>query len=723
MPMIVSSLKVPRESENTPEQTAQLLTSLARSTKLPGMLGRLTGNEPQVISLEVALVQGQILFSVVHPVSLTSFIHSQFLATYPDVIISQVPDYLSSWQATLPAVSLQKLQFASYFPLRDYADYKEVDPMLPMLGVLSKAGEQDHILIQFLITPGAAKIQKQAYAYLHPSSKMGSDGKPIKEIPPEGKKLIEDKLSQPLVGVSIRFAASRPDLLNDLQGAISVLNRPDGNSLVPNGLFPWQKSKLWDCIKYRLPFSGLNVRQTTLNVMELSSLWHLPGVYTKIPNVAWATSSSFSEAPENLPVHSKLENDDSNFNINFFAKTNFKNEERIFGLQLEDRLRHFYILGKSGTGKSTLLENMAIDDFKKGRGVAFIDAHGDSAENLLNYIPKNRINDVVYFNPSDREYPVNINILETTSPDQAELVTSGIVAIFHKLYGHSWGPRLEYILRNTVLTLTQIPGSTLPDVVRVLTDEKFRKSLYPKISNKQLLLFWQNEFDRLEEKSRLEYVSPILNKVGQFVNSPLIHNLISHPKSTVSVEDVLNSGKILIANLSQGKLGEDNAALLGAMFITKVQLAAMSRVDIPKEDRKDFFLYVDEFQNFATESFIKILSEARKYRLGLILANQYIAQIPEDIQMAIFGNAGTIACFVVGAQDAEVMEKVFGGKFSKDALVSLQKHQIVLKMLISNTISLPFLATTLPPLKSTNQGKDKVIAISRERWARKVKTN
>ena len=719
----VLSVRVPRESDNTPEQTAQLLASLARATRAPGLIGRLSGETAIHLALEITLVDGQVTFAVVHPDFLSTFVQSQVLATYPDVVMDPRDDYLAAWRAAPPYMTLVRQQYAAYFPLRDYADYKEVDPMLPLLGVLSKAAADDRLLIQFVLSPASAKVQKQAYRYLHPKPRYDDSGRTIKEVPPEGKKLIEDKLSQPLVGVSVRFAATRSELLHDLRGAVSVLNRPDGNSLIAAGLLPWQKSKLWDCIRYRLPFTALNIPPVTLNVMELSSLWHLPGVYTKIPNVAWAPSASLVEAPSDLPIHQKetdnLQLTTANQDINFFAKTTFRNQETIFGLKLEDRLRHVYILGKSGTGKSTLLENMAVDDFKKGRGVAFIDPHGDAAENLLNYIPKDRINDVVYFNPADREYPISLNILETTHPDQAELVTSGIVAIFHKLYGHSWGPRLEYILRNTVLTLTQIPGSTLPDVVKVLTDAKFRKSLYPKVISPQLLGFWQNEFDGLEEKTRLEHISPILNKVGQFVNSPLIHDLISHPRSTVNLSDILNSGKILIANLSQGKLGEDNSALLGAMLITSLQLSSMTRVDVPESQRREFFLYVDEFQNFATESFIKILSEARKFRLGLILANQYIAQIPEEIQKAIFGNVGTSLCFVLGSEDARVMEAEFGEKFSKEALVSLQKHQVAMKMTVDGAVSQPFLATTLPPLKSTNLNRDKVVAVSRQRYAKK----
>ncbi|TSC86039.1 MAG: hypothetical protein G01um101416_747 [Microgenomates group bacterium Gr01-1014_16] len=726
MNLTVLSLRVPRESENTPEQTAQLLASLAKATA-----------KGIHISLEVTLEAGQITFAAVFPTHLKTFVSSQLLATYPDVIMTEIKDYLQSWKPPVH-LALIRQAYSSYFPLRDYADYKEVDPMLPLLGVFSKAKEGDRILVQFVLTPASTSIQKQAYSYLHPKPSSPED-KPVVE----GKKLIEDKLSQPLVGVSTHLVVSRPELIHDLFGAISVLNRPDGNSLIIGRFFPWERNRFLSAVFSRQPFTPLFTRIPVLNVMELSSLWHLPGVYTKLPNVAWAPSSSFVEAPENLPVYitnislqspPKLGGEtehkrggevpasagDANKDINFFAKTTFRNQETTFGIKLQDRLRHVYILGKSGTGKSTLLENMAVDDFKKGRGVAFIDPHGDACDNLLNYIPSSRINDVIYFNPADRDHPIALNILEVKNPEQAELVASGIVSIFHKLYGHSWGPRLEYILRNTLLTLTQIPDSTLPDVVKMLTDSAFRKKIYAQLKNQQLLDYWKNEFDRLEEKTRAEQISSILNKVGQFVSSSLIQNVIAHPKSTINLEDILNTGKILIANLSQGKLGEDNSALLGAMLITKLELAAMSRVDLVKAERKPFFLYVDEFQNFATESFIKILSEARKYGLGLTLANQYIAQIPEPIQKAIFGNAGTVIGFVMGSEDARVMEAEFGTKFTKEALVSLQKYQIAVRITIDSTISQPFLATSLPPLKSTNLNREKVLASSRSRWSKKI---
>jgi len=377
-----------------------------------------------------------------------------------------------------------------------------------------------------------------------------------------------------------------------------------------------------------------------------------------------------------------------------------------------------YIVGKTGTGKSTTIANMAIDDMKKGKGLAVIDPHGDLCEILLDYIPKNRLNHVCYFNPADTQRTIRLNPLEVTNPAQAELVASGIISIFQKLYHYSWGPRMEHILRNTLLTLVNIPNSTLLDITKMLTDKTFREKKLETINDKMLLNFWHHEFDKMAPKFQSEAVSPILNKVGQFVTSPLIRRVLQHPQSTVNLEDFMNHSKILLVNLSQGKLGEDNSALLGAMFITKLQLAAMNRVDIPEEQRKDFYLYVDEFQNFATQSFIKILSEARKYHLNLMLANQYIGQLDIEIQKAIFGNAGTLMSFLVGSQDAYLLHQEFGKSIEDKDLLNLKNFQIMTRLMIDSLSSQPFLAQTLPLPQSKNQNRNKAVKNSQERYGK-----
>ncbi|OIP59305.1 MAG: hypothetical protein AUK19_02225 [Candidatus Moranbacteria bacterium CG2_30_45_14] len=404
--------------------------------------------------------------------------------------------------------------------------------------------------------------------------------------------------------------------------------------------------------------------------------------------------------------------------ITFFAKTNFRNQEKVFGIKTDDRRRHMYVIGKTGMGKTNLLENLAIQDIQKGHGIAFIDPHGDTAEKLIRAIPSNRINDVIYLNPSDQEFPIAFNVMEKVDPEYRHLVASGLVGVFKKIWADSWGPRLEYILRNAILALLEYPGSTLLGVTRILVDKSYRARVVEKITDPVVRSFWVDEFSQWNDRVLQEVISPIQNKVGQFLSSSLIRNIVGQTVSSFNIREAMDSRKILIINLSKGRIGEDNGALLGAMLITKIQLAAMGRVDIPEEERKDFYLYVDEFQNFATESFANILSEARKYRLNLILANQYVTQIDETVRDAIFGNAGSLVSFRVGAMDAEFLEKEFEPVFMMNDIVNLPKYQIYLKLMIDGIAGDAFSATTLPPIKLEDAGNEvKIIQSSRERYS------
>ena len=408
----------------------------------------------------------------------------------------------------------------------------------------------------------------------------------------------------------------------------------------------------------------------------------------------------------------------NNNEITFFAKTNFRNQERVFGIKTDDRRRHMYIIGKTGMGKTNLLENLVVQDIRNGFGVCYIDPHGDTAEKLLKAVPANRINDVIYFNPSDQNFPIAFNVMESIDPEYHHLVASGLVGVFKKIWADSWGPRLEYILRNAIMALLEYPGSTLLGVTRILVDKKYRERVVEKVTDPVIRQFWVDEFPKWSDKVLQEVVSPIQNKVGQFLSNSLIRNIVGQSQSSFDVRKIMDEKKILIMNLSKGRIGEDSSALLGAMMITKIQLAAMSRVDIPEETRNDFYLYVDEFQNFATESFANILSEARKYRLDLILANQYITQIDEKVRDAIFGNAGTIVSFRVGAIDAEFLEKEFTPVFLQTDIVNLAKYNIYLKLMIDGIAGDAFSATTLPPvfIEDTKENEEKIIAASRERY-------
>ncbi|MBU0707591.1 type IV secretion system DNA-binding domain-containing protein [Patescibacteria group bacterium] len=408
-----------------------------------------------------------------------------------------------------------------------------------------------------------------------------------------------------------------------------------------------------------------------------------------------------------------------NDNVTLFAETNYRNQRRSFGIKLDDRRRHMYVIGKTGMGKTTMLENMIISDIRAGHGVAVVDPHGDLVEEIIDYIPPRRINDIVYFNPSDIDYPIAFNVLESVNPVHRHLVASGLLGVFKKIWADSWGPRLEYVLRNTILTLLEYPGSTLLGITRLLVDDKYRKKVLENLNDPILKAFWIDEYGAYSNQFRTEAISPIQNKVGQFLSSSIIRNIVGQTKSSIDMRDIMDSKKILLLNLSKGRIGEDNSALLGAMMITKLQLAAMSRVDIEEDERKDFFLYVDEFQNFATESFANILSEARKYRLNLIIAHQYIEQIDEIVRAAVFGNVGTLVSFRIGAADAEFLEKEFEPVFTMNDLVNLTKYEVYLKLMIDGMASEPFSAKGLPPLlgDKPEDNRGKVINISRERYA------
>ncbi len=406
-----------------------------------------------------------------------------------------------------------------------------------------------------------------------------------------------------------------------------------------------------------------------------------------------------------------------NKEINFFGETTFRNHKKKFGIKIDDRRRHIYVVGKTGMGKTAMLENMAIQDIQSGNGLGFVDPHGDAAERLLNFVPPERINDVVYFNPSDLEFPIGFNIMEKIEADQRHLVASGLMGVFKKIWPDVWSARMEYILNYSILALLEYPGSTLLSINRMLSDADFRKKVIDKVSDPIVKSFWVKEFARYTQRYETEATAAVQNKVGQFIANPLMRNIIGQTKSTIDIKKVMDEGKILILNLSKGKIGEDNSLLLGALLITRLQLAAMSRVNIPEEKRKDFFLYVDEFQNFATESFVNILSEARKYRLCLILGHQYIAQMEDVVRDAVFGNVGTLVSFRVGAEDAEYLEKEFSPEILATDLVNLGKYNVYLKLMIEGIASRPFSAQTLYPFEiKKDSDKEKIIKVSQERY-------
>jgi len=408
--------------------------------------------------------------------------------------------------------------------------------------------------------------------------------------------------------------------------------------------------------------------------------------------------------------------------ITYFAEVDRRNKKIPFGIKATDRTRHVYVIGKTGMGKSTLLENMAVQDLKNGNGMAFLDPHGKTADLLLDYVPEDRLDDVVYFAPFDLENPISFNVLENVDPDKRHLVASGLMSAFKKIWLDAWSARMEYILNNILLALLEYPDATILGVNRMLSDKDYRKKVVDNLTDPSVKAFWTDEFAKYGERYMQEAGAAIQNKIGQFISNPLVRNIIGQPKSSFDIRQIMDEKKILIINLSKGQVGEDGANLLGSMLITKIYLAAMSRADVSQEELNrlpNFYFFVDEFQSFANESFADILSEARKYKLNLTIAHQYIEQMEEAVRDAVFGNVGTMIIFRLGSFDAEVFEKEFAPQFTMDDIVNLGFAQIYLKLMIDGIGSSPFSAKTLPPIaKPAISFKADIIEASRKHFTR-----
>lgn len=707
----------PKDDEIGVESSTQIFSAL-----LPnyfGLFKRLVGKTPLNVAFEIYLLDQKIYFYIVVPREHQTLIASLMASSYPRSVVSETSDPMDILlKAKNHEIGEMVLSKSYHYPLKTYKDFSEVDPIASVVGYLAKQLDVN-IGVQLLITPASFSWQTHAISASQP--KINADGTSSKEGSVSSSAVVEKTSFQG--GKTLMRILTASDkvvplpYLQSVVGTYGTFSSGDGNSLkLKRPIF--RKKRLVERMHHRST-SLLERKNQILNAQELATLWHPPGkLLSGIKNISWGKTLA-GEPPENIPTAINVTDEEKKI-INFFGATEFKNQNTIFGIKDVDRRKHVYIMGKTGAGKSTLIANMAIDDIRKDRGVGIIDPHGDLTEQILDYIPKRRMNDVVYLEPFDTERPFSLNVLEIKNKQHKDLIASGIVGIFSKIYADSWGPRLEYILRNTIFSLLEIPGATLIDALRILSEKEYRNKVVPMITDPVIRNFWDNEFDKMTDKLRVEAISPIQNKIGQFVSSKMIRNIIGSPKSTIDLEEIINGKKILLLNLSQGKLGEDNASLLGAMIITQIQLAAMNRAFMKEEDRQDFFLYVDEFQNFATSSFIKILSEARKYRLAITLANQYIDQLDVTIQKAIFGNAGTLISFVTGAGDAALLQQEYAGIYTQNDLVSLGKHEIVLKLCIDGMSSNPFPAKTLPPPSLKNDNRDTVIRLSKERYGRKA---
>lgn len=412
--------------------------------------------------------------------------------------------------------------------------------------------------------------------------------------------------------------------------------------------------------------------------------------------------------------------------ITFLGQTTFRNEMRRFGIKTDDRKRHIYIVGKTGTGKTELLFNMAVQDIKRGYGIGFFDPHGEIAEKLLDFVSKERINDIFYFNPADFDFPIAFNVFEKVQIERCHWVSSFLVDVFRRIWPEIWSARIEYILGNCILALMEYPNSTILGIHRILVDPEYRKKVIEKLTDPMVKTFWLQEFPHYSQSQELEAVATIKNKMGQIVYNPILRNIIGQMKSKIDFGEILDRKKILIANLARAKIGEENSKILGSFLFLKLYLALLARIDLPATERRDFYLYLDEFQNFVTKAFASILSEARKYKLNLNLAHQYLSQLEvttplgksDEVKDAIFGNVGTIISFRLGAKDAQFIEREFSPEFTAADFVNLAKYNIYLKLMVDGVVTRPFSAITLPPLETPrDSSKEKIIKVVREKYA------
>ncbi len=638
------------------------------------------------------------------------------------------------------------------YPIKTFLNF-EVDPLSGITGVLSNVEKDEEIWIQILTKPISDEWQQKGNshvkavksgatnregvmvgvfgAFLHflggvlnailvgvtPPSSKGEGPKEEAKLSgtvEAGLKGVETKITKLGFETKIRILALAPDenvARSKLASTVAAFKQY--NLLNLNGFQAGSvETDLGFYDQYR--FRAFLNPGYILNIEELASIFHLPNISVETPNIVWAGSKK-GEPPSNLPIEENVPSNE----LTIFAKTDYRHLVHKFGIKMGDRRYHMYAIGKTGTGKSTMLENMIIDDIREGRGVAVVDPHGDLIKKLLNFVREERIKDVVLFTPADRLYPLGFNVLENVDPELKNIVASGVVGIFKKIFGESWGPRLEYILRNTILALLDYPNATMLGITKILVDQDFRNRVIEKIQDPVIKDFFVNEFEKYDPKFRTEAIAPIQNKVGQFLSSSTIRNIVGQPKSTFNIEDIMNQGKILFLDLSIGEIGEDASTLLGSMMITKIQLAAMHRATFAEEERRDFYLYVDEFQNFATESFAVILSQARKYHLNLIMTNQYIAQVPEEVMAAVFGNCGSLITFRVGAPDAAALKQEYAPVFEEVDLVNLDNYHIYVKMSIDGVTCPAFSATTLPPDKMMNNNKDAILQHSREHYSKR----
>ncbi len=694
------------------------------------------------IALEIIAKDKDIFFYIGVPITLLDMVEKMLSSQYPDSVIEEAEEhniFSKDWRKMGVCGGQMKLYRSFIYPLKTYKTI-EAEPLESITNTLGKLEMGEGAAIQILIRPVhprkmykgrnfVKKSQNQkkggGWAASFANTLTNKDQSPLNQEPvrltameEEVNKAIEEKAGKPSFETIIRFVVSSGTphrsemILNELNGAFAQFNDQNLNSfrfrreqnvnqLVTDYIFRFFEHKIFS-VK-RMFFGGFIGHKNILNTEELAGIFHLPNYLISSPGIKWLPARRV-ETPLNLPKEGTI-----------IAKTHYRGQEETVRLAENDKRRHVYILGQTGTGKTTTMLNMIIDDIHHGKGVAYIDPHGDAIDDILAKIPKERAEDVVIFDAGDVERPMGLNIFEAKTIEQKDLVIQEALQILYRLYdpnhtGQIFGPRFDHWLRNAALTLMADPeGGTFIEVPKVFSDDKFLAHKLKYVEDPVVRSFWVDEIGKTSDYHKSEMMGYFIGKFGAFMTNTTMRNIIGQPKSSLNLREIMDTNKILLVNLSKGRIGELNMRLLGMVFVVKLQMAAMSRVEMPEEERKDFYLYVDEFQNFLTESFAQILSEARKYRLSLIVANQFIGQLTDEIKNAVFGNVGTIISFRVGPEDAEFMSKQFEPVFTQQDLINIENYNAAIRLIINGIPSRPFNIIGFPQIGVADQSVGKAI--------------
>ncbi|EKE12998.1 MAG: hypothetical protein ACD_13C00107G0008 [uncultured bacterium] len=681
---VLLQVAVPRHNETKIDVMEQLISGLY-SIKKGGWKQKFSVQP--AISFEIVARQEDIRFYVWVPQKLKDLVEKQINGAYSDAEVIEVDEYNVFDSKGKVAYKTFQLGKNNFYPLKTFKDLA-TDPMLGITSALAKMGPGDAAVIQIIISPAETDWQKEGSHFVSDTKKQESDAEKAKfSTSAKTLEAVESKISKPGFETSIRIIAVSEDeetakgTVTNIAGSFAQF-AGELNSL--KGRKIYRKSSFMEDFLYRYQpmFNIFGNHVSILNSEELATIFHFPNKQITTPHIHWLNAKT-APAPSQIPTEGL-----------HLGVSAYRGIKRPVYISNEDRMRHIYIIGKTGTGKSELLKDLVLQDIREGKGVCFMDPHGDAVEDILKLIPPERAEDVIYFNPSDTERPLGMNLLEARTEDEKHFAATSVINLMYKLFDPYKtgivGPRFEHGVRNAMLTVMAEPGNTFVELMRAMTDSRYVQELLPKVTDPIIRRYWTDQIAQTSDFHKSEVLDYTVSKFGRFVTNKLIRNIIGQSQSSFDMRKVMDEGKILLINLAKGPLGEENSNFLGLLLVPRILMAAMSRANVPMAQRRDFYFYVDEFQNFATPDFAVILSEARKYRLGLCVANQFIGQVEEEVKNAVFGNVGTLVAFRVGVSDANYLQHEFTPTFGEDDLLNVERYHAYCKTIVNNEPVPPF---------------------------------